>query len=378
MSRLPELDGARGLAILMVMLYHFGGYRPASAGGAWLARLQLPTCFGWTGVDLFFVLSGFLISGTLLDSRGSPSYFQNFYWRRALRILPLYYLAVAVAFWVLRPSVVATEQIWYWLHISNWRTAFQPHLYGRVTHFWSLAIEEQFYLVWPVVVFLCPERRLWKVCVGVILGALVFRNLPWLQTLNSVHQEFLYRLTPSRADALAWGGLVAVIVRSRALSHIRTRLGFVATASLAGLTAVLLITYVRSHEPLVMFSVDSAEMTRVGYFFIDASFACLILWAYLRAGTKAASALRFPLLVSFGKYSYCMYIVHLEMKRLQVPLDGFLSHPLSLLVKVGATYLTAVVSWRLIESRVLRYKDRTPLVLARSIIQRTSAARVAD
>src|SRR5258706_11472560 len=163
--RLPGLDGLRGLAILMVMMVHFGGTTEHGITGAalWFSRL---TGAGWCGVDLFFVLSGFLITGILYDAKGAPGGLRNFYARRVLRIFPLYYGTLVVLFVILpllapgpNPGLekVAQQQGWLWLYLSNFAAVFiGDHTFAgglvQAGDFWALAIEEQFYLVWPLVV----------------------------------------------------------------------------------------------------------------------------------------------------------------------------------------------------------------------------------
>ena len=152
-TRIKELDGVRGIAILLVLLHHFeppAGLPTAIVAGAYL---------GWSGVDLIFVLSGFLITGILLDTRDSPNYFTTFYARRALRILPLYFLTTLIYF-RLEPNPL---ERWFWSHLSNWKSAFGQDV-PALSHFWSLAVEEQFYLVWPLVVILSPKRAMPRVC----------------------------------------------------------------------------------------------------------------------------------------------------------------------------------------------------------------------
>jgi peptidoglycan/LPS O-acetylase OafA/YrhL len=159
-ERVPVLDGLRGLAILLVMLHHFfQNYVPEPV---WIDRLVfgLMGC-GWFGVDLFFVLSGFLITGILYDAKGADRYFLNFYARRTLRIFPLYY-AVLVLLFVLLPRVPhplaadyvsdsAPDQLWFWLYLTNFRIALNGGWYSHLVPsvFWSLAIEEQFYVLYP-------------------------------------------------------------------------------------------------------------------------------------------------------------------------------------------------------------------------------------
>ena len=172
----------RAIAILLVMVFHYEVRDwPWRSGVAW--PLWAVIREGWLGVDLFFVLSGFLITGILLDTRGLPGYFRNFYARRTLRIFPVYYGYLVAVFVLLPPvvsSVAATPagvQWWFWTYASNlplgvegWR--FSP---GFVSHFWSLAIEEQFYLVWPAIVLFARRRTLAWTCVACIAGALAFR-----------------------------------------------------------------------------------------------------------------------------------------------------------------------------------------------------------
>lgn len=218
----PALDGLRAIAFLMVFGQHY---------------LQLP--WGWTGVDLFFVLSGFLITGILFDTRRADHRVRNFYVRRTLRIFPLYYgvmlLFLAVApfahwqwnwTWLLWPAYLGN--LTRFLHPATLGDAYQrlgdfvltlPESAGSLDlhmgHFWSLAVEEQFYLVWPWIVFLFPNRRklIW-ICSITLPICLVLRvagqhSLPaWM-----LDQEILYRLTPFRIDSLLTGALIALVVR---------------------------------------------------------------------------------------------------------------------------------------------------------------------
>ena len=191
--RLPALDGIRGLAILMIMQYHFWGLgfglverAPRLGLDRWVASIRE---LGWTSVDLFFVLSGFLITGLLLDAKArSGHYFRNFYARRSLRIFPLYYLFLAfvltvaghipfLAAYATIPELRA-HQLWFWTYGVN-VAACVPAIGAQIpvvyTHFWTLAVEEQFYLVWPLVVFTLDVRRLRATCIGMVAVALGLR-----------------------------------------------------------------------------------------------------------------------------------------------------------------------------------------------------------
>jgi peptidoglycan/LPS O-acetylase OafA/YrhL len=179
-QRIPALDGIRGLAIALVMFHHFtlyGGMRPDFVLDKVYRHVAL---VGWVGVDLFFVLSGFLITGILHDSRSDRHYFRNFYMRRTLRIFPLYYGVLAATFLVL-PLVLDVsgscrellrDQAWYWTYLINVQIGldYWPSCFV-LGHFWSLAVEEQFYLVWPLLLYLLGRRGMLALCVTCILGA---------------------------------------------------------------------------------------------------------------------------------------------------------------------------------------------------------------
>src|SRR4029450_1185274 len=173
-GHVPVLDGLRGIAILMVLGHHYSI--------VWSRTIPLESGirsvleFGWCGVDLFFALSGFLITGILIDAKGQESYFPRFYWRRLVRIFPLYYVFLAAVFVLLPffPGIgVTTAQVapwWYLTYLQNWkpnRGASDPFL----GHTWSLAVEEQFYGVWPLIVRFSSTKVLTWVCVAGALAA---------------------------------------------------------------------------------------------------------------------------------------------------------------------------------------------------------------
>jgi peptidoglycan/LPS O-acetylase OafA/YrhL len=215
-SHIPALDGLRGVAVLLVVQYHitiYGGFQPASL----LERVVYVTSrAGWSGVDLFFVLSGFLITRILYASKGSEYFFRHFYIRRALRIFPLYYATLAV-FFLAGPLVFPADesfqrlqsvQAWYWAYLVNVDIAFNGwHPFVSIGHFWTLAVEEQFYVVWPFAVYLLDRRHLVRVCAAAIGVAFLVRiGLAWdgQNLAPSV-------LTPARMDTLALGSLLALL-----------------------------------------------------------------------------------------------------------------------------------------------------------------------
>src|ERR1700687_2454964 len=213
--RIPELDGLRGLAILLVLFYHYIESSPVLPG-----FLSVAGRLTWSGVDLFFVLSGFLIGGILLNARESPNYFKAFYVRRAYRILPIY-AATLAAFWLIR----ALSHVDYSDNVSlQWlfSRAFPWYFYATLTQnismsyygalgpawlgaTWSLAVEEQFYLTLPFLIKYVKPRRLRYLLGIVILFAPVFRTL--LRLFVTHGEVGTYVLMPSRADALMLGVL---------------------------------------------------------------------------------------------------------------------------------------------------------------------------
>jgi peptidoglycan/LPS O-acetylase OafA/YrhL len=215
--RIAALDALRGVAVLTVMLYHLGGTHPgASASGVVL----LPGLEAGThGVDLFFVLSGFLITGILYDTKHREGYFRTFFARRSLRIFPLYYLVVIVAIWAL-PWIgirsdwqldAAEHSGWLVMYCANFLIAFRNEwCLGSFDHFWSLAVEEQFYLVWPLVILWLNRRQAMALCAGLVVSAMLGK-LIWVELGGS--EVARYVLTPLRLDALAAGAWIALWVR---------------------------------------------------------------------------------------------------------------------------------------------------------------------
>jgi peptidoglycan/LPS O-acetylase OafA/YrhL len=360
---IPELDGIRGIAILLVLLVHF---KPVEAVPHVVARV---IALGWSGVDLFFVLSGFLITGILLETRESKHYFSNFYIRRILRILPLYLVSVLSYFHLVLPAAHHFGQLradtnalepWFWLHLSNWPIAFGRKVVW-IGHFWSLAIEEQFYLVWPLVVFLAGRKRLPYVCVMVALCSFAARYAFRDHTFS---HEFLYVLTPFRLEPLAFGSLAACIVRfDPPPAKIRP---YLAVAAAAGL---LLLSYVvaagHTSDP------DYPPMATFGYTAFALIYTSLVLFAYVNSGSSTwlSSLLRSPLLRSLGKYSYAIYVFHLALFVLAANTVAricnrmpehfqFAAWILALAVGIGVSYGIALMSWNVLEKHFLRLKSR--------------------
>lgn len=376
--RIPELDGLRGIGALMIVAYHFGAITPAPHHPL-LRAWNLAIALSWTGVDMFFVLSGCLITGILLETRHSPHRFRTFYARRALRILPLYYAAVAFFFWLYLPvahlalehGVYKTgaqswmqtgmaEQVWYWLHVSNWHTAFGHLEVSPVTQFWSLAIEEQFYFLWPFIVYRFSEKRLLKVCVFAICSCCLLRNLPYFQAQQAQHPGFLYRLTPFRVDILLFGAAIPLLAR---LPEIRASIVPWLTPALVAAFGGFLTACIwgRSTE---MFT---GPMTRLGYSSLGLFWFVVVFRVVENTGSslRLPSLLRGALVTKAGQISYGIYIINLLIasaiafgfKRLFPSAEStLLRTSLSLIVGLAASWMLAELSWRYLEKPCLKLK----------------------
>ena len=369
---IPALDGLRGIAIILVMLHHFTLYRPTSGIDAWIAEVLF---FCWAGVDLFFVLSGFLITGILLDTRGSERYFTTFYARRTLRIFPLYYLVLFLALVVL-PAFPALHSVlsgqddltvlppqWpYWLYLTNFSIADRGFLHGWVDVAWSLAIEEQFYLVWPLVIWLCPPRLVAWVCTAIFVAEVFARSYARAIDYPSL---WLYVITWYRVDGLAIGALLAVALRRGIIPALDRLAPAVVIAGVAGLVAV---TILGGHTWWW-----NRRMQQFGYSLIAVIAGAMLVSAINRpADSPWPRVLSAGWLRAFGKYSYCLYLIHVPVMRAvreyvfnpeEYQALGMAPWNAQVLFYGAATapaFALAWLSWRLFEAPILRLKARFP------------------
>jgi peptidoglycan/LPS O-acetylase OafA/YrhL len=364
-GHLAGLDGVRGLAILLVVGSHFLGTELEGGIAAWL--LMKGASYGVLGVDLFFVLSGFLITGLLLEAKGDAHYFRNFYARRTLRIFPLYYFVLTMLFlvWprIATPSpmlsAAARHQAWLWTYTTNFYVASHPswHALTYVTHFWSLAIEEHFYLFWPLVVFLFGRPALERICIGVIAGALALRVGLALAGVNEVS---IAVLTPCRLDALCMGGLMALLVRRPGgLEAWVERSGRIAL--LVG-AAVVAVSVFSARTQLGLPVLHQVRSSLYAVFFTALTLSSLKPATALTGRLFQGTFLRF-----LGKYSYGLYVYHallywaFEEHGVPGRLLAMVGHPAPALVLNFAlglvlSLLVAVLSYELIEKRFLALK----------------------
>jgi peptidoglycan/LPS O-acetylase OafA/YrhL len=339
-SYLPELDGLRGLAILWVVLYHCDPLLK----GTWMHRVAE---WGWAGVDIFFVLSGFLITANLLGTRDKPHYFHNFHARRALRIWPVYVLVLVVVYlnapWFIGPSVLNAVKAAPWLaYIFFVQNLFPLRLPPAIGPTWALAVEEQYYFLWaPLVRWL---RRPWMLAV-VLASALACS--PLLRHLNPVWLWNLPTHTLIKLDGIALGSLLALGLYTIALSRRLWFwiglgvffLGIAAAATIAGGTSLL----------------DTA---------LAAGFAGAMLAVMVSTGARnpLSVLLRRGPLPFYGRISYGLYMTHIMVFIYFGWFDARMSHygvagNLAVVgFRLAATTTVASAIWYGFESQILKLK----------------------
>jgi peptidoglycan/LPS O-acetylase OafA/YrhL len=207
-KRYPALDGLRGVAILLVVIMHN-------------FRFMNYFFFGWLGVDLFFVISGFLITDILLNAVDKPRFLRNFYMRRVLRIFPVFYLALIICLFILPnlsfihldTNYYQIHQGWLWTYLQNWLFIFKPP-YGDpiLLHTWSLGVEEQFYLFWPLIILLIRKpKHLFAFALLLLIGIGIARYIIWMQGIAELSYSSLYTFT--RIDGICIGSMIALLFR---------------------------------------------------------------------------------------------------------------------------------------------------------------------
>ncbi len=379
-GRVLALDGLRGVAILWVLLHQLV---VVPATSTWERVVLWPANFGWVGVTLFFVLSGYLITGVLLDTRDAPHRVSSFYARRALRILPLYLLLVAVvlAFSAWRGGMWGVDQLStaqaasFWLLLGNWsQAAAGDFLVGPLAVTWSVAIEEQFYLVWPWVVWSCQPKTLARLCGAMILAILLGRVAAQLDGANPV---MLYASTWTRLDALAIGSFAAVAARSGIPWNAAKRTLWVVFL-LGTLSAAAFDLVGTLNRPTGAYFCPAPSLGYGITFGGLAAGALLLLLHDPAIAPRLTRCFEAGWLRSFGLYSYGIYLTHGPVRALirdhlfgpgsegATPLITFSAVTGSTVVAFGLYAITClplcwVVGWlsyRLIESPFLRYKPR--------------------
>jgi peptidoglycan/LPS O-acetylase OafA/YrhL len=369
---LPALDGLRALAVLMVIAHNVELFDSAVHEGISAKLITFLLDFGWVGVTLFFVLSGYLITGILLDARGKPGALLKFLARRGLRIFPLYYALLILEFIALpmlgaHPNLAEQNgwrQLWFWTYTVNWAGFFgaewTPH---GLPHLWSLAVEEQFYLVWPLLMLgMSSPRRAFQVSLGVALASALLRAV---MVLQGVEHTLIYDWTLTRVDALALGAAAAAAWRwpdaQQWVARHRRQLG-------AAVIVTFLLGFVLTH--------GLNRMSASGQIWGYGMWALVFTWLVYAAGAAdmgsipsdvVVRGLRNPVLLRIGQVSYGMYLFHKPLhERFSEPLVKALGWPIEstagalvhVLMVMLVTYFLATLSYRFFEQPFLKLKDR--------------------
>lgn len=363
-TRLLALDGLRGAAILAVFFFHYAGGVGAHTSSVFLRRASAIFAVGWSGVDLFFVLSGFLITGILYDTRDDTSYYRNFYARRALRIFPAYYLLIAILA-CLGPFLGVhwgPGHLLFLVYLGYPASLIWPSLITvapmlGITHLWSLSVEEQFYMVWPwLIAKLRSPDAILKGSIVVSALALLLRMLIWLSgwPISNWATGFLL----CRMDELALGACIAILMRGPRQQSILRWAPFMFIVAGACVVSMFAIRK----------TVDRADATvwTVGYSLIGIFYGTLLLLC-LKPASSFQRLFSWSVLRMFGRYSYGLYLYHFPLAVVLSPLrERFVSWTHSFWV--GSTLhittcllvnlLIAALSYRFFESPILRLKNR--------------------
>lgn len=361
MKYIKSLDGVRGLAILLVFFFHY----------------LTPFEFGWVGVQLFFVLSGYLITSILLKDkqRKLGDYLKTFYWRRTLRIFPIYYaylILITIVYFVGHsPSDFPSRAPFLFSYTYNFYALFS-HFENDTyfLHFWSLSIEEQFYLFWPLIIYFCSGRQLKGVLIALILGAPVFRYFfgIYLASNHVVSPELIgqvvYRITPSQLDAFAFG---AAIPAFRLHERVRSGVGLFAgmLTVLFALGGLNLWSYWHhgSEIPFSSLGYPIGGMLNLqhvwSYSLISLTSMALVVLCIRQSGYVTRLAFENPVMVFLGKFSYGLYIYHWVISMVfRVYLQDKVIEPLGFVVYALVCLGVAVVSYYVLERPFLLLKDR--------------------
>jgi len=364
-TRFPALDGIRALAVTMVFIRHFGG---GSHGGKVLQLINEIRQRGWMGVDLFFVLSGFLITGILFDTRNDSHFFKRFFARRSVRIFPVFYLVFAILL-LLTPIF---KYQWHWLHLTFFfyignffanqdfslyelLSANHPTFKANLGHLWSLFAEEQFYLLWPLAVWMVRDRvkLLWTAS-GFALLALALRCAMVLFSTPEIAERWIIRTLPFRMDTLLFGAVLALLLRGPHADFWQRRCKWLF------LTAITLVSILVKFSP----QYDSPWLLTVGLTLTAAASAGLIGMT-LRTGSPAFRLFHLKPLRTLGKYSYGFYIYHALYEWAWIQFLVFLiktSHSIaiagivSLALNFFVTFMISKISYDFFEVRFLRFK----------------------
>ncbi|PCE62611.1 acyltransferase family protein [Sediminicola luteus] len=341
-----NLDGLRAIAALMVVLFHF--FQNLEFETTLMSSIKSLSVFGRSGVDLFFVLSGFLITRILLANKDKANYFRNFYGRRTLRIFPLYYFFLFLYYFV-KPIITSTEipsiehQVYFYLYLQNILQTFSIDFVGP-GHFWSLAIEEHFYLFWPLLIYFFNKNILKKVIVFSIALALILRCYFLIKGYDP------YYFTLTRIDGLTIGAFISIMeIQGKIKYNHNTRHGIL---SLFILTLTLALGKLNQSLGLSIYPIVKYSLFGFGYFHLILFIITLRPRSYLN-GLFASKPLIFMGRISYGLYVYQFFALDIAAYLARNRVNLFFEFILSIFLLV----FFATLSYYLFEVRFLKLKS---------------------
>jgi len=366
---MPVLDGLRGIAILFIVFFHTIKFIPKSNFEHYYFNFNRAL---WVGVDLFFVLSGFLITGILLETKNRKKYFKNFYMKRFLRIFPLYYLFIVFSIFVLPQLFISSDlkidtasalnnQVWYWAYLSNFLGMKEglTHIFLGPT--WSLAIEEQFYLIWPIFVYLLTKNRLLVTSVVLIILSNLLRL--YLYHKSGYSDTAIYVFTLTRLDPLLIGAVIAVLIRKDC---------FIKLSKYAVLVFfVSLYFLVQMHLENNYLYKNKIDVINYGYLLIAICFGSLLyILLSLKENNIISKIFSLKFLKFFGKYSYALYLFNQPIvfivkhyifdpkKNQSIFGERLLSQFWFTFLVLSISVVLSILSWNLFEKHFNRLKKK--------------------
>ena len=333
MKRIPQLDGLRAIAFLAVFLNH---------------SIYVP--MAWAGVDLFFVLSGFLITNILLSAKEKSTghYYRDFYSRRVRRILPPYFMVLAAVALFLSQGINWPAIWWqFLLFVQNFSVAFERGV-GVLNPYWSLAVEEQYYLLWPLLVYFVPRNQLKMACVFFLVAAPMAR---WVFTPHAQSYMVIFTLTPFRMDLLAAGSLLAIFWTEDRES-VRRLLPW---AWILMIVSGLLFFGPAIRLPWWRAKANSIPFNVAGYSLSTLFFATLLIVVLFSENRFVQGVLRNKALMWVGTVSYMCYLIHEPVLHVTIPALGKVGGTLAGFL---VTLLISGVSWKYVERPILQHGQK--------------------
>jgi peptidoglycan/LPS O-acetylase OafA/YrhL len=338
-----NLDGVRAIAVFMVMIFHF--CIDVHKTDPIIRLISKAAVLGKTGVELFFVLSGFLITRILLSTKNERTYFKNFYVRRILRIMPLYYLFLLIYYFVgpllfNRPHVPFNQQIYFYTYLQNAAFTFNWKTDGPF-HYWSLAVEEHFYLFWPLVIYITNPKTLYKIIGVIIVAAFALRIY-----MVSLHYP-VHIFTFTRFDSLGFGALLALMEADNWITAKNSfKFLLLAAAVLIPLAGVF-----------IYLNDDSGAGQVLKFFLLPLFYFSLVGYVLSIPQTHFINRmLKLKFLAYTGKISFGLYVFHIFCYALGNRYFSTRYWPLQLAIGLSLAYIVASVSFYFFESNFLKLK----------------------